>query len=85
MTQNHPTRSCPFCRETIYANALVCRFCRRDIPLTRGPSQRARPSWLPLLFATAIAIGGAALLSCELRRERRYWDDKFTFLDNEES
>lgn len=25
-------RSCPFCAETIRKEAVVCRYCRRDIP-----------------------------------------------------
>ncbi len=34
----HSTRKCPFCAEEIKAEAVVCRFCNRDVPLEDVPS-----------------------------------------------
>jgi len=31
-----PTRNCPFCAETIKAQAKVCRFCGRNVPPVKG-------------------------------------------------
>ena len=34
-TSNNATRTCPFCAEQILAQAILCRYCHRDItPLT---------------------------------------------------
>jgi len=34
-------RKCPFCAELIKAEATVCRFCSREVPL--APTMRAKP------------------------------------------
>lgn len=40
------TRVCPFCAETIKADAKVCRFCGRELPAATPP-QRAGRSLAP--------------------------------------
>ena len=32
---NASTRACPFCAEPIRAEAIICRFCQRDVPLVK--------------------------------------------------
>lgn len=57
------TQRCPYCQEAIYTNAIVCRYCRRDLPPNIPPSLRPKdPSWLPLLIGAAMVIGLGAIL-----------------------
>jgi hypothetical protein len=40
-SDGRPRRKCPFCAEMIFAEASVCRYCQREVPLAevmQGPS-----------------------------------------------
>jgi hypothetical protein len=62
---------CPYCQESIYANALVCRYCSRDLP-PNLPPLRHEPGlpWLPLLISAALVIGATALFRSQAMQER---------------
>ncbi|MFU8819274.1 MAG: hypothetical protein ACNA74_06065 [Desulfurivibrio sp.] len=65
-------RICIYCREKVHPLAVVCRFCRRDLPELPSSRSRSRP-WLPVLLLTAATFAGGALLAAEFFRERRNW------------
>ena len=71
-------RTCPFCKEKIYSNALVCRFCKRDLPDSRNNEKNSgiTLSWVPAVAATAFIVSGAAFLANAFVRERRKWLDR---------
>lgn len=64
-------QNCPYCQESIYANAIVCRYCSRDLPPNLPPLQyHSSPLWLPLLITSALIIGATALFSSDQIQER---------------
>jgi hypothetical protein len=68
-------QTCPYCKEKIYSNALVCRYCKRDLPDMHAARPHAA-SWVPALLATAVIFTGAAVLAYEFFKERRNWVDR---------
>lgn len=64
--------ACPFCKEKIYPAAIVCRYCRRDLPESKSP-RGGSGIWIAAITASAVIISGAALLAMEYFRERRNW------------
>ncbi|MFH1021267.1 MAG: hypothetical protein V1782_11770 [Pseudomonadota bacterium] len=67
------TRICPFCKEQIHDQALVCRYCRRDLPPVKQPRRKNSHAWLAALTVAGIIVSGAAFLAAEFLRERKNW------------
>lgn len=65
-------RVCPFCRERVKKEAVVCRFCHRDLePVTS--SDVSTVGFFAAFFGLAVGVGAMLLLG--YRRERRRWED----------
>lgn len=69
------TRTCPFCRESIHPEALVCRYCRHELADARV-STTCRSGWFVALALAAVATAGTAMLVHGFLEERRHWLDK---------
>jgi len=67
------TRICPFCKEDIHFQALVCRYCRRDLPALAQPRRKPSNAWVAAIAVAGIIVSGAAFLATEFLRERKNW------------
>jgi hypothetical protein len=67
------TRICPFCKEDIHGQALVCRYCRRDLPPAAQPRRKTSNAWVAAIAVAGIIVSGAAFLATEFLRERKNW------------
>ncbi len=64
-------QNCPYCQESIYANAIVCRYCSRDLPPNIPHLEyHSSTPWIPLLITSALVIGAAALFRSDQMKER---------------
>ncbi|MFH1214945.1 MAG: hypothetical protein V1706_00420 [Pseudomonadota bacterium] len=65
-------QKCPYCKEKIYSNAIVCRYCKRELPeLVYQPVKST--SWVPTLIASALIVSCTAFLVSGFLKERNNW------------
>lgn len=74
--QNMNMQTCPYCKEKIYSNALVCRYCKRDLPDMATMAQSGSNNWIPALLASALIVTGTAFLAYEFFKERQNWVER---------
>ena len=67
------TRICPFCKEHIHGEALVCRYCRRDLPPMKQRRRKVSRGWLTAIAVAGVIVTGATFLAAEFLRERKKW------------
>lgn len=54
--QSSSTRTCPFCAEKIRTEALICRFCQKELPAIASSIAQPKSAWTPQLEALSNAI-----------------------------
>jgi hypothetical protein len=67
------TQICPFCKEHIHHQALVCRYCTCELPPAEQPRRKSSHGWLAAVAAAGIILGGGVFLASEFLRERKNW------------
>jgi len=67
------TRCCPFCKEQIHYQALVCRYCTSDLPPQVQRQRKNSHGWLAAIIAAGIIVGAATFLAAEFLEERKKW------------
>ncbi len=71
---------CPYCREKIKKNAVVCRYCHRDLKAEK--SDDCSSLWIFAGF-TGLALGAAAVLGLGYLNERKRWKEHDSACDFE--
>lgn len=70
---------CPYCKERIKKNAVICRYCHKELkPLD---NETCSSLWIFAGFL-GLSLGAAAALGLGYLHERRRWEDdssEFTF------
>jgi hypothetical protein len=66
-------RACPYCKERVKRDAVVCRYCHRDL----DPPQGKRSIHAAGIFVAFVgmATGAAFALLLGYCKERRRWRD----------
>jgi hypothetical protein len=66
------TKICPYCKERIKKNALVCRYCHRELEPVEQES--CNSLWVFAGFL-GLALGAALALGLGYVNERRRWEE----------